>query len=177
MADMASRISDLEKSLVQAREGADGHVVHPQTPVSGSVHSSPSEQPTTATPGDDVNVRDGAGREDILVQKGSSSQYFNEIILSRVIGEVCFVYMVPFGLPLTLNLGTRHPVRLGNTCKHIVCASHQLPFQYIRYSFSTLDIGTSVQFSSAKDTGFAAMDCVPRQCGSLSWIEDPAYPH
>jgi hypothetical protein len=30
----------------------------------------------------------GRSREDVVVQKGSSSQYFNEILFSRVIEEV-----------------------------------------------------------------------------------------
>jgi hypothetical protein len=37
---------------------------------------------------DDNSSGQRSSREDILVQKGSSSQYFNEILLSRVIEEV-----------------------------------------------------------------------------------------
>lgn len=86
MADMASRISSLEMSLNRARSSTTSHASEPRTPASASMHSSPSERPDTV----DRRHNDGRDRADILVEKGTSSQYFNDILLSRVIGEVCF---------------------------------------------------------------------------------------
>ncbi|PKK44520.1 hypothetical protein CI102_11136, partial [Trichoderma harzianum] len=72
MADMASRISSLEKALAKANSkdlSALG------ISVSKNSSSSSSAQP--------VRLRG----DDVLVEKGSSSQYFNEVMLSRVIEE------------------------------------------------------------------------------------------
>ncbi|KAM5527623.1 fungal specific transcription factor [Fusarium oxysporum f. sp. phaseoli] len=82
MADMASRIADLEKTLVKVNGTAEGHGQSPQTPVSVS------EGALTVTPYHTEDRRDARGGEGVLVQKGSSSQYFNEILLSKVIEEV-----------------------------------------------------------------------------------------
>lgn len=74
MADMAGRLASLEKTLAR---------------VTG-------ERQVTAIP--DIFVFDNAesaeegserSNDDVLLQRGSSSQYFNEILLSRMIGEVC----------------------------------------------------------------------------------------
>ena len=82
IADMASRIASLESSLARAREnGAFGRTA----PTPEATASSPSERSTTTVHSSNQNHR---CREDILVQKGSSSQYFNEVLLSRVIEEV-----------------------------------------------------------------------------------------
>lgn len=70
MNDMASRIASLEKNL--AHVGKETPV--PYTPVSDA-KSSPS--PIRAEK-----------RDDVLVQEGSSDQYFNEVIFSRAIEEV-----------------------------------------------------------------------------------------
>lgn len=69
MEEMATRISNLEKSVAKIREEA-----------------APSRTANT-TPSHSDNLSERS-IDDILVQKGSSSQYFNEILLSRVIGEV-----------------------------------------------------------------------------------------
>jgi hypothetical protein len=86
---MASRISDLEKSLARAR---DERTSIPPTPNSGETllpreggpSSLPAFTPSTEA-GDDLGQRPS---EDVLVEKGASSQYFNEVLLSRVIEEV-----------------------------------------------------------------------------------------
>lgn len=76
MADMATRISSLEKSLAQAqRQQPRPEITEPSRKPSRSKSALPSSF-------------NGRSREDILVQKGSSSQYFNEVFLSRVIEEV-----------------------------------------------------------------------------------------
>ena len=83
MADMATRISSLEKSLAQARhQHSDLEKSRPRTKVAG-----PNQKPLRSGSALLPNPN-GRSREDILVQKGSSSQYFNEIFLSRVIEEV-----------------------------------------------------------------------------------------
>lgn len=83
MADMVSRIASLEKSLAEAREAKSN-----PTPFS-SESTNPAisvPQATTYRP-EKVIQRSG---EDIVVQMGSSSQYFNEVILSKVIQDVSF---------------------------------------------------------------------------------------
>lgn len=89
MADMATRLASLEKTLAQTSDGAESHRSSPRDAVLESVRSSPYERPATATPCSSVDRRRSG--DDILVQKGSSSQYFNEILLTKVIEEVCFM--------------------------------------------------------------------------------------
>lgn len=77
IAEMSSRIADLEKTLATARS---------------------EETPRQATPSiesEDIpsHLKNALyygrrSRQDVLIQKGSSSQYFNEIMFSRVIKEV-----------------------------------------------------------------------------------------
>jgi hypothetical protein len=89
MAEMAARISDLERSLAKSKE--EGSKGSP-----GSISDS-SPETTTQRPLSSSDAVDSSGlsraSDDILIQKGSSSQYFNEIILSRVIGGVCIVFL------------------------------------------------------------------------------------
>lgn len=83
IAEMTSRISDLEKTLHEVKDGAAAanksstQVTTDSASVAGqlkdAMYAGPSSHRT---------------RPDVIVQKGSSSQYFNEIILSRVIKEV-----------------------------------------------------------------------------------------
>jgi len=88
MEAMASRVSSLEKSLAKVREEETSvSTAH----ISEIANSTASPQPAPALHTDNLSER---SREEILVQKGSSSQYFNEILLSRVVGEVC-VPMTP----------------------------------------------------------------------------------
>ncbi|KAH8704400.1 hypothetical protein GQ44DRAFT_764127 [Phaeosphaeriaceae sp. PMI808] len=82
MADMATRILSLEKSLAEAQRQQPGSEINRKSPRSNSVLQSPS-QSLSALP---FNFN-GRSREEILVQRGSSSQYFNEVFLSRVIDE------------------------------------------------------------------------------------------
>jgi hypothetical protein len=74
IADMASRIASLERSLEKLKREEKIRSVMPVTPVSENMLQS-----------DTLSER---SREDILVQEGSSSQYFNEILMSRAIQEV-----------------------------------------------------------------------------------------
>ena len=81
MADMASRISSLEESLTKARGEA--------AVATGTLHDTdsetPSTQPRAASP--DGTARELAGA-DVLVHNGAGSQYFNDVIFSKFIGEV-----------------------------------------------------------------------------------------
>ncbi len=77
MEEMASRISSLEKSLAKSR--GQSHLTQPTTLDSKTTSMVPRTQHGKAGE---------VSREDILVQKGSSSQYFNEVLLSRVLEEV-----------------------------------------------------------------------------------------
>lgn len=87
MADMAGRIASLEKSLAQATDGSESYRSTPRAPMSDGAGSSPLDSAEPATPAAMVERRRPG--QDILLQKGSSSQYFNEVLLSRVIEEVC----------------------------------------------------------------------------------------
>lgn len=70
---MASRISSLEKSLAKANSRD-----------SSALGISVSKNSSSSSLAQPVRLRD----DDVLVEKGSSSQYFNEVMLSRVIEEV-----------------------------------------------------------------------------------------
>jgi len=87
VAEMASRISSLEKSLATAIEGQNPGQATLKSSTSGSTNLKPSAQPSKERPSSNLKNR---SREGVLVQKGSSSQYFNEILLSRVIEQVSF---------------------------------------------------------------------------------------
>ena len=79
MADMASRIFGLERSVARFREEAK------REPAIQALENTQSRQLATALHRNDLSE---GSREDVLVQKGSLSQYFNEIFLSRVIEDV-----------------------------------------------------------------------------------------
>lgn len=89
MADVASRISHLEKFLVSAREenAASSHRPSPDKPTHPVGATTPQVNPHTSDAGTPSRNAGEAGNG-ILVQRGSTSQYFNEILLSRVIEEV-----------------------------------------------------------------------------------------
>ena len=80
MADMASRISTLEKSIGQ---GHDGNLP--------SLRAG-SNTPGTSSPGPLLRRDDH-----VLVERASSSQYFNEVILSNVIDQVRTHASLPTG--------------------------------------------------------------------------------
>ena len=73
MADMAGRLASLEKTL--ARVTAERQA---------------TDIPEIFVFDNSESTEDGSERsnDDVLLQRGSSSQYFNEILLSRMIGEV-----------------------------------------------------------------------------------------
>jgi hypothetical protein len=87
MAWMADRISDLEKSLPTSLNKSDPTMSFPTFATSLANKDSSSKrhgQSTTASPAG----LDSSFKEEVLVQSGPRSRYFNEILLSRVIEEV-----------------------------------------------------------------------------------------
>ncbi|PSR93681.1 hypothetical protein BD289DRAFT_428665 [Coniella lustricola] len=78
IADMTSRISELERSLAKAQKAVKvQRVPQPLSP-------SPRRGADLSNLGQDPGASK-TREEDVIVQKGSSSQYFNEVLLSRVI--------------------------------------------------------------------------------------------
>ena len=85
VAEMASRISILETALAKVKD--EQRI--------GSFGARTNNAKTTAadrsaTSASQTHLRKGSRRRqrDVIVQKGSSSQYFNEVLLSRILGEV-----------------------------------------------------------------------------------------
>jgi hypothetical protein len=92
MAEMAARISDLERSLAKTKEENSK-----ESPSSLSVSSPGTTKNMPLTSLDAVDLSSSSRpSDDILIEKGSSSQYFNEIILSKVIEGVCIVFQCKF---------------------------------------------------------------------------------
>lgn len=88
MADMSSRLTDLEKTLSRAKDKA-------RSPPAVEVSRSTCDPPPTKSSSYRAPVTDSS-REDVLVQRGSSSHYFNEVLLARAIKEVGFFTINPF---------------------------------------------------------------------------------
>lgn len=80
IAEMSSRLADLEKTLAQTKEIS-------RTPSVAGDTISNSPLPQTKSSSYSSPLTDGS-REDVLVQRGSSSHYFNEVLLSRAIRQV-----------------------------------------------------------------------------------------
>ncbi|KAF9880388.1 hypothetical protein CkaCkLH20_02342 [Colletotrichum karsti] len=91
IADVASRISDLEKTLVagvgqsqQLFRGRESSATR-ETPAPAPAPSASTwTRPSTAPPSGSYAKSPG---DEILVRKGTSSQYFDEVLISRVIEE------------------------------------------------------------------------------------------
>ena len=86
MAEMASRISSLEAAASTFGGGSATGQSQDRAPTNvldGALSGRPRNPPREKS------------RGDVLLQSGSSSQYFNEIFLSRVIKNVCFSYFLP----------------------------------------------------------------------------------
>lgn len=90
MADVASRISHLEKSLVSTQNGNAPGSQQPAVPFSkpGSASASATTPYVSPANSDALRRPESVNGDGVLLQRGSTSQYFNEILLSRVIGEV-----------------------------------------------------------------------------------------
>lgn len=136
MADMASRIKSLEKSITKVRENeASVSTIL----ISEAANTSPLRTATALHSG---NLSERS-REDVVVQKGSSSQYFNEIILSRVIREVFIpMSMIQF-LVLIASIGAKHRICLDNSSNRVPAPSSILSVQCLGDSLFSLPINTT----------------------------------
>lgn len=99
IADVASRISDLEKTLVagtasQQQQQLPALRVSPLASTPGTAfglglnpsHSNTSASRPTTAPASGPHEK--SVNDEILLRKGSSSQYFDDVLISRVIEEV-----------------------------------------------------------------------------------------
>ena len=174
MADMASRISTLEKSVDKARK-VETSV--PAVPISGIANPTRSMQPETTLHSDNLSER---FREDILVQKGSSSQYFNEILLSRVIEEVS----TPFSsmnrlelVVLTDIIGAKRRVCPDASANRVFAPVSIVSVQRLGYSLLCLSISSARQSPPAYTAGCKAMEHLRAKSRELYRIKTIASPH
>ncbi|CAK7216955.1 hypothetical protein SCUCBS95973_002988 [Sporothrix curviconia] len=87
MATMATRIAALEKQLNEAKSKPSMQVEMSTGPSITARQPRKDTAATHRTKSKEYPTPPAADREDILVQNGSSSQYFNEVILSRVMAD------------------------------------------------------------------------------------------
>lgn len=95
--DVASRISRLEQTLttIPVRDTHAYPPPHlkdsptsPRTVIAGP-HAAPLSTSPAGGQGTAQTVGSPHGGREILLEKGSSTQYFNEVLVSRVVGQVC----------------------------------------------------------------------------------------
>lgn len=93
--DVASRISRLEQTLTtipvrepQPHPHLKDSPRSPRTVITG-LHAAPLSTSPAGGQGTAQTVGSPHPGGEILLDKGSSSQYFNEVLVSRVIGQVC----------------------------------------------------------------------------------------
>lgn len=89
---MSSRISTLEAAL--ARTTAERTVLHPDLDTSDYIVTDITRAAQSANIPQQAGI-DGKCRSDVVIQTGSSKQYFDEVLLSRVLGEVSFSTITP----------------------------------------------------------------------------------
>ena len=175
MTDMASRISTLEKSLEKARKVVTSV---PTVPVSEIANITRSTQPaTTNLHFDNLSERFG---EDILVHKGSSSQYFNEILMSRVIEEVSapFSLMNRFQLVvLTDSIGAKRRICPDASSNRVFAPVSIVSVQRPRNSLLCLPISSARQSSPVYTASSEAMERVRAKCRELYRVKTIASPH
>ncbi|GIJ88141.1 hypothetical protein Asppvi_007058 [Aspergillus pseudoviridinutans] len=80
MADMASRVASLEKSVAQARQARS-------SAINATIAETSTDVPSAPPAAFDANSGNDRSPEDIIVQKGSSTQYFNESLLSGIMKQ------------------------------------------------------------------------------------------
>lgn len=88
--DMVARIASLEKKVSMVNRSAQTAAARSPSPPkeqSGLGHCGPSRSVPETNPGPGRTSGSVHGT-DVLVQKGSSSHYFNDVVLSRVLNEV-----------------------------------------------------------------------------------------
>jgi hypothetical protein len=86
IADVASRISDLEKTIVAAASIDQSSTARRPLPPHAHASSIPLNLPVS--PHESPQEPQELPSEEVLIRNGTSSQYFNELLLSRVIEEV-----------------------------------------------------------------------------------------
>ncbi|KAM0250538.1 hypothetical protein ACHAQJ_008589 [Trichoderma viride] len=84
IADVASRISDLEKTIVAAASIDPGSTT--RRPLPPHAHGS-MQLNLPVSPHESPQEPQGLPSEEVLIRNGTSSQYFNELLISRVIEE------------------------------------------------------------------------------------------
>lgn len=93
--DVATRISRLEETLtsIPTREASHPHARFPASPktVIAGPHASPFSAGGVGHETSPAAVGSPHPGGEILLEKGSSTQYFNEVLVSRVVGQVCGV--------------------------------------------------------------------------------------
>jgi len=89
MTDFASRLSSIERAIVKSGAGVTSATGSSIPNSTGGGHSTEAghntESSSTAVNSDRLSE---TPRDHLLVDKGSSSEYFNEVLVSRVIEEV-----------------------------------------------------------------------------------------
>ena len=174
MADMASRISTLEKSVDKARKVETSM---PAVPLSETANITRSTQLATTLYPDNFSER---FREDILVQKGSSSQYFNEILLSRVIEEVSAPFSSMNRLQLvflTDSIGAKRRICLDASSNRVFAPVSIVSVQRFRYSLLCLSISSARQSSPVYTAGCEAMEHLRAKSRELYRVKTVASPH
>lgn len=89
MEEMASRIRNLENALVQA---TDANGASPESHSGGRVEATSVGLPS---PQQSPGQRHDLNETGVLVQKGASSHYFNDVLLSRALAEVSLSNLPP----------------------------------------------------------------------------------
>ena len=174
MADIASRISTLEKSVDKAR---NVETLAPTVPISETASTMRSKQPAITLPSDNLSK---TFREDILVQKGSSSQYFNEILLSRVIEEVSTPSSSMNRLQLVVltdSIGAKHRIRPDASSNSVFAPASIVCVQRLGYSLLCLPISSACQSSPVYTAGCKAMEHVCAKFRELYRVKTLASPH
>ena len=93
IAEMSSRISSLEAAL--ARTAAERTVFPPNRDTADYTATDATQAAQSANISQPGGI-DGKHRSDIVIQSASSKQYFDEVLLSRVLGEVSFTTITTF---------------------------------------------------------------------------------
>ena len=103
IAEMSSRISSLEAAL--ARTTAEPTVAHPDSVTTEYVATDATRAAQSANIPQPDGI-DGKCRSNVVIQTGSSKQYFDEVLLSRVLGEVSFTSITPMVMAMSADLLT-----------------------------------------------------------------------
>lgn len=163
IADMSTRLADLEKNLTRAKD-------RPKSPSVVEASRSLSDGPQTKSTSYASPLTDNS-REDVLVQRGSSSHYFNEVFLSRVIREVSQyepLGIVDASMILTRHKGTNSGISFDSS-NFNTTTSGRVSIQRCRNPFLSGFVCDTCQPSSPKVSGHKAMAHFRGQRRKLRW--------